>query len=151
MCPKSDPDFEPTQYKLRVDPGINQKKLFFGVYDPVDLCKTGRVLHFYTGGIDRHAFPVKVQDALGSRTPCPSSSVRPPVLGDTEKLDKLLNWYAPLHNLSKDAALAKCVTSISYELYLWKRPKFITVPTVPLNEFRLWLHEIEVLKFPKGV
>ena len=151
MSLAADPDFKPIEYMLKVDPELNDGKLFYRVYDPVDLWKTGRVLHYYTGGIDRHKFPVKVQAALGDRKPLPSSSFRPPVIGDTEKLDRLLNWYAPLHNLSKDSALAKCVTSVSYELWLWKRPKFGCPPTAPLNEFRLQLLSIEVVKFPEGV
>lgn len=150
MTIDADPDFEPIEYKLKVDPELNEGEIVFRVYDPIPIPIAKHKI-YQVRGIDRYRFPIRVQDAFRSRPPCPISPFRPPVLGETEKLDRLMNWYAPLHNLSKDAALAKCVTRVSYRLWLWKRPKFGCPPSAPLSEFRLLLRGVEVIKFPEGV
>lgn len=142
---------EPVQFALTLRPELGKQEPIFRVYEPIDLMLDGKRLAYQIRGIDRALFPDKVTGVMRERAPTPVSYRKVPVIGDTLKLDRLLNWYAPLHNLPKDHALAKCVTNVQYGLWQWRRPRYLQTPTVPLSEFRLELLSVEVLEFPKGV
>lgn len=151
MPETAEQDFQPIQFVAIVNPDVDGGKPVYRVYDPLDILAGGKMLHYSVSNVAEDRFPDRVKRALEGKPIFMTSFRRPPVIGNTKKLDRLLNWYAPLHNLSKDAALAKCLAHVQYDLWLWKRPKYHCTQKGPASKYKLELREVRIVKFPEGV
>lgn len=136
-------------FTLKLPAGKNGDRFYLAVYKPM-LSPVDKQAAFWIAGIPRSKLPKNIQNLFAPKEYVGFRSLRrPEVEADTLKLKALLSGYAPVHNLTKDRALAKCDLEIGATLYHVDVPyRFRTAGTVP---WRLHLENIKVLKFPEAI
>lgn len=136
-------------FTLKLRPNKTGDRFYLKIYEPVRNPVSARP-EFWVAGIPLKVFPKSIQtlfvfkDYVGLR-----SLARPEVEADTLKLKLLMESYAPLHNLTRDRALAKCALEVTGRAYYVNVPhRFRTESTFP---WRIMLERIKVVKFPEEI